>query len=98
MTQTADALAFLRKRGIIHGDLKANNILVDTKQNAQLCDFGLGELMNGRAIATLVGAGAARWHAPEIMDGGRKSFESDVYAFGITIAEVRYLNLGGFFL
>ena len=53
-----------------------------------LCDFGLSKMLDRADISTRGGVGTLRWQSPELMDGGRRTFESDVYAYGITIAEV----------
>lgn len=72
----------------MHGDIKATNILVSDTIHALLCDFGLTKLPNAATSTTLKGAGNPRWQSPELMDGKSRSYQSDVYAFGMTIAEV----------
>ena len=74
--------------GIIHGDIKANNILVGGSNEALLCDFGLSKLRDSQTLTGVKGAGTLRWQAPELWENQPKSFESDVYAYGMTIAEV----------
>ncbi|KAJ8528659.1 hypothetical protein ON010_g14670 [Phytophthora cinnamomi] len=83
-------LLHLHDRGIIHGDLKGNNILVcDGK--AKLADFGLSIVAN-RPGTEVIGAngalGAFRWKAPECLLGGKPTFASDIYSFGMCIVEV----------
>lgn len=60
--------------------------------HALLCDFGLTRFSGDQTSTTLKGAGTIRWQSPELLDGQPKSPESDTWAFGITISQVR-LNL-----
>ncbi|MED5464486.1 MAG: sigma 54-interacting transcriptional regulator [Myxococcota bacterium] len=78
--QMAAALACLHERGISHGDLKPDNILIAPGPKAQLLDFGL----SARKAAPDI-SGTPRFMAPEALEGaaGRPS---DVYSLGITIA------------
>jgi serine/threonine protein kinase len=94
LRETADAVAYLHSIQLVHGDIKANNILVGDLGEARICGFGLSKIMQSRALTTYKGQGNVRWQAPELFDNQPKSFETDVYAFGITIFEVRCGSLG----
>ena len=68
---------------VIHGDLKAQNVLVDSKFRAKVADFGLSQ--KKRVGAT----GTPLWMAPELLRGDSdNSDSSDVYSFGIMLYEV----------
>ncbi|RLN93950.1 hypothetical protein BBJ28_00010429 [Nothophytophthora sp. Chile5] len=90
LCQAAEGLAHLHELGIIHADLKGNNILVCEnygKPIAKLADFGLS-FYAGTASTEDEGAlGAFRWKAPECLLGEAPSFESDMYSFGMCILE-----------
>ncbi|KAG8928314.1 hypothetical protein FRC01_006129 [Tulasnella sp. 417] len=88
LLETADAVTYLHSKNIIHGDIKARNILVSTATRALLCDFGLAKWAHSVTASASKGRGTARWQSPELMMGESRSFASDTYAFGITIAEV----------
>ncbi|KAG9035109.1 hypothetical protein FS837_002030 [Tulasnella sp. UAMH 9824] len=88
LCETADAIQYLHKEGVVHGDLKAGNILIEDDGYCLLCDFGLTRTVESRTSTAMRGAGTFRWQSPELWDNAPKSFESDVYAFGMTIAEV----------
>merc|ERR1712048_74094 len=81
----AHGLRFLHaaKPRVIHGDLKAQNILVDSKFRAKVADFGLSQ--KRRVGAT----GTPYWMAPELLSGeSGNTAASDVYSFGIILYEV----------
>jgi len=90
----ASGIAYLHSRDVIHGDIKALNVLLDDDLNPLLCDFGFTRVLDwdytASSSAFLNGAGSWKWLAPELMkeSGLRKTCESDLYAFGITVAEV----------
>ncbi|KAG8894618.1 hypothetical protein FRB99_001097, partial [Tulasnella sp. 403] len=86
--EVAAALEYLHKINVIHGDIKAQNILVSLDTHALLCDFGLSRPTTVETDPALKGVGSVPWQSPELHHGKPKSPKSDVYAFGITIAEV----------
>ncbi|KAG8974853.1 hypothetical protein FRC05_006786 [Tulasnella sp. 425] len=88
MCETADAVQYLHKEGIVHGDLKANNILIGDTGSSLLCDFGLTKTIDSRTSTAMRGGGTFRWQSPELWQNAPKTFESDVYAFSMTIVEV----------
>lgn len=89
LRETADAVQYLHQEAVVHGDLKAGNILINNSGHSLLCDFGLTRTIESRTSTAMRGAGTFRWQSPELWNNVPKSFESDVYAFGMTIAEVR---------
>ncbi|KAG8900248.1 hypothetical protein FRB99_006179 [Tulasnella sp. 403] len=86
--ETANALQYIHGRGFVHGDIKAQNILVSEGAKALLCDFGLSRLESVTTIPQLKGTGSRRWCSPELWKDEPKSQKSDVYAFGITIHQI----------
>lgn len=79
----------MHSRGVIHGDVKGANTLVSSDHRALLCDFGLAKMVDTQTSSSLAGAGSLRWQAPELFDGTPRTVMSDIYALGVTIAEVR---------
>ena len=68
---------------VIHGDLKAQNILVDMKFRAKVADFGLTMKQQ------VGGTGTPYWMAPELLRGeSRNTAESDVYSMGVILFEI----------
>ena len=75
-----------------------SNILIDAEEEPILCDYGLSFFVYSEKFASPQTVGFCRWIAPEVMnppereDDSDDSFytkESDVYAFGMTMLEVR---------
>ncbi|KAG8908607.1 hypothetical protein FRB99_004895 [Tulasnella sp. 403] len=88
LREAAGAVAYLHAFGLVHADIKANNILVSGEGHAMLCDFGLTRFTSCLTSTTMKGAGSIRWQSPEIWNGDHKTAKSDVYAFGMAIYEV----------
>lgn len=90
IVQISEAVNFLHKNGIVHGDIKAANVLVSDHLKALLCDFGLSKLCSAVTSIGQEGQGSTRWQSVELLErGSGKSFQSDIWAFGMFIYEVR---------
>lgn len=92
--QVLAGLASVHAEGIVHGDVKCDNILVESLRDGssipRLMDFGLARFAAGKWIAPAdrVVAGTPDYLAPELVLGGATSFASDVYAIGIMCYEL----------
>ncbi|KAG8983635.1 hypothetical protein FRB94_007375 [Tulasnella sp. JGI-2019a] len=86
----ASGLAHLHTHDIVHGDIKGENILLDPSLKPLISDFGLTKNEAVDVTATSVSSGAPRWTSPELIDSDtpKKTKESDIYAFGMTIVEI----------
>ncbi|KIW02204.1 uncharacterized protein PV09_06360 [Verruconis gallopava] len=71
---------------IMHRDLKPSNILVNSKGNIKLCDFGVSSELEGSVADTFVGTGT--YMAPERIQGAQYTIKSDVWSFGLTLMEL----------
>ncbi|XP_050306370.1 dual specificity mitogen-activated protein kinase kinase 7-like isoform X2 [Anthonomus grandis grandis] len=89
---TVEALAYLKdQHNVIHRDVKPSNILLDTRGNVKLCDFGI----SGRLVDSLAksrSAGCAAYMAPERIEPDPKNpdydVRADVWSLGITLVEL----------
>src|SRR5690606_26212927 len=94
LEQVSSALDFAHNEGVIHRDLKPDNILFDAQGNAYLSDFGIARLMESQAQnLTQSGqvVGTPSYMAPEQWLSQTISPRTDVYALGI----LTYLLLTG---
>ena len=79
-----DGVDYLHHRGILHNDLKPDNILINKLGNARIIDFGLSSSYD--SIYTGVIGGSEGFTAPEILQGkGYAGASSDIYSLGLII-------------
>ncbi|KAE8962169.1 hypothetical protein PF010_g29968 [Phytophthora fragariae] len=85
--EAALGLRYLHQKGVVHGNLKLNNILVASNDRAVLSDIGLSTLQLCSTLSgTSVSGSSVRWRAPECM-AHLPTMASDVYSLAMCIIE-----------
>jgi serine/threonine protein kinase/WD40 repeat protein len=90
--KVCDAVSRAHQKGVIHRDLKPNNILVDDEGEPQILDFGLGRVLQDAQsqyeAETDVVLGAPGYMSPEQAQGLPGDVRTDVYALGVVLYEL----------
>jgi len=75
---------------VLHRDIKANNIMIDSAFQGRLGDFGLACVVaEGKKSYTDIGApGTLGFRAPEYVQSGKATTKSDIFAFGVLTLEI----------
>ncbi|RDX60118.1 LEAF RUST 10 DISEASE-RESISTANCE LOCUS RECEPTOR-LIKE PROTEIN KINASE-like 1.1, partial [Mucuna pruriens] len=88
-TETASALSYLHATGIIHRDVKTNNILLDNNFWVKVADFGLSRLFpNNVSHVSTAPQGTPGYVDPAYHQCYQLTSKSDVYSFGVVLVEL----------
>ncbi len=88
MMQTCDALDTTHRKGIIHRDIKPDNIMLAPGNLIKLTDFGIVHIEEATFTPTGALIGTPRYMSPEQVHGGRIDARSDIYSVGIIMYEI----------
>lgn len=89
MKQLTSAMSQAHENGIIHRDIKPQNILMDEEGNVKITDFGIATSLGATSYTqTNSVIGTVHYLSPEQARGGIASMKSDIYALGIVLYEL----------
>jgi serine/threonine protein kinase len=87
--QIGEALQEAHGKGIVHRDIKADNIMVNSKGQVKVMDFGLAKLKGSMKLTrTSSTVGTLAYMAPEQIQGGEVDGRSDIFSFGVLLFEL----------
>lgn len=85
--QVSLGLEAAHNRGIVHRDVKPQNIIISTDGKVKLSDFGIAKATSSNTISSNV-MGSVHYSSPEQVRGGYSDYKSDIYSLGITLYEM----------
>jgi serine/threonine protein kinase len=87
--QIGEALQEAHNNGIVHRDIKTENIMINSKDQIKVMDFGLAKLKGSiKLTKTSSTVGTLAYMAPEQIQGGEVDARSDIFSFGVVLFEM----------
>jgi len=88
--QVARALREAHSRGVIHRDVKPDNVMIDDGGDIKVIDFGLAKWLSESLVKTQPGlrVGSPAYMAPEVARGETATARSDLYSLGVLLVEL----------
>jgi serine/threonine protein kinase/Tol biopolymer transport system component len=87
--QIGEALHEAHSKGIVHRDVKTDNIMVNSKDQVKVMDFGLAKLKGSLKLTqTSSTVGTLAYMAPELIEGKEVDARSDIFSFGVVLYEL----------
>jgi serine/threonine protein kinase len=87
--QICEGLSEAHRLGVVHRDLKPQNIMIDHEGNVRIMDFGIARSLKAKGITregTIIGT--PEYMSPEQVEGKEADHHSDIYSFGVIFYEM----------
>jgi eukaryotic-like serine/threonine-protein kinase len=92
--QICEALLEAHGKGIVHRDVKTENIMVNAREQIKVMDFGLAKLKGAYRLTRTSGiVGTIAYLAPEVIMGGEADPRSDIFALGVVLFQMLTTSL-----
>ena len=87
--QVCEGLIEAHKLGVVHRDLKPQNVMIDKDGNARIMDFGIARLLDAKGITDSgLMIGTPEYMSPEQVEGKEADYRTDIYSLGIILYEM----------
>ena len=86
--QICEGLQYAHEHGIVHRDIKPDNIRILRGHRVKIMDFGIARLIDDQQTLTNASIGTPRYMSPEQVKGARVDHRSDIFSFGVVFYEL----------
>ncbi|MGH2568982.1 MAG: protein kinase domain-containing protein, partial [Bacteroidota bacterium] len=87
--QIGEALQEAHSKGIVHRDIKSDNVMLNSRNQVKVMDFGLAKLKGSLKLTrTTSTVGTLAYMSPEQIQGGAADMRSDIFSFGVVLYEM----------
>jgi serine/threonine protein kinase len=88
VSQTAEALDYAHRNGVIHRDIKPGNIMVLEKGDIKVTDFGIAKAVSSSQTRTGIILGTPNYMSPEQINGRKIDGRSDIFSLGVVFFQL----------
>ncbi len=86
--KVCSALDYAHKKNVVHRDIKPANIMISSRREVKLMDFGIARILASESDDHPQIAGTLAYMAPEVLQGEKPDARCDIYALGLTMYEL----------
>jgi serine/threonine-protein kinase len=87
--KVCEAIEYIHRHGVIHRDIKSNNIKVSSQGQVKLLDFGIAKAQTSQQLTQMGSViGTLQYLAPELIRGGTADARGDIWALGVLLYEM----------